>query len=109
MCGRSSKILPIDDPDGLFVKKLSVTDAMYMVRNVTDDEIKLALFGIDGNKAPGLDGFSAQFFKDAWNVVGGEVCRAVKDFFSNGKILKEINATIIYLVPKLATPSKVSD
>ncbi|GKF50923.1 RNA-directed DNA polymerase, eukaryota, reverse transcriptase zinc-binding domain protein, partial [Tanacetum coccineum] len=39
----------------------------------------------------------------------GDVCRAVKDFFQNGKFLKEVNATVISLVPKVATPAKVSD
>ncbi|GKD85571.1 RNA-directed DNA polymerase, eukaryota, reverse transcriptase zinc-binding domain protein, partial [Tanacetum coccineum] len=107
--GKSSKVLPINDPSGLFRKKLSEADALYMVRNISDDEIKKALFDIDGNKAPGPDGFSSQFFKDAWNTVGDDVCRAVKDLFLNGKLLKEINATVISLVPKLASPTKVSD
>nr|GFD60807.1 RNA-directed DNA polymerase, eukaryota, reverse transcriptase zinc-binding domain protein [Tanacetum cinerariifolium] len=78
-----------------FSKVLSNLDAEYMIRSVSGDEIKKALFEIDGNKAPGPDGYSAQFFKDAWNVVGSEVCIAIKDFFKNGKILKEINATVI--------------
>ncbi|GJW33357.1 putative RNA-directed DNA polymerase [Tanacetum coccineum] len=77
----SSNVLPINDPSGLFLKKLSEADALYMVRNVYDDEIKAALFGID----------------------------VVKDFFQNGKLLKEVNAMVISLVPKVATPAKVSD
>ncbi|GJY40434.1 hypothetical protein Tco_0427704, partial [Tanacetum coccineum] len=84
--GKSSKVLSVNDPAGLFLKKLSDVDALYMVRNVSDDEIKRALFDIDGNKAP-----------------------AVKDFFSNGKLLKEVNPTVIFLVPKFATSSKVLD
>ncbi|GKD23408.1 hypothetical protein Tco_1225111 [Tanacetum coccineum] len=57
--GKSSKVLPINDPSGLFHKKLSEADALYMVRNISDDEIKKALFDIDGNKAPSPDGFSS--------------------------------------------------
>nr|GFC91544.1 RNA-directed DNA polymerase, eukaryota, reverse transcriptase zinc-binding domain protein [Tanacetum cinerariifolium] len=83
--------------------------ALNLVRIVSNEEIKLALFDIDGNKALGPDGFSSQFFKDSWSVVGDEVCKAVRDFFSNGNLLKEINATVISLVPKVAAPSKVSD
>ncbi|GJW24413.1 RNA-directed DNA polymerase, eukaryota, reverse transcriptase zinc-binding domain protein, partial [Tanacetum coccineum] len=107
--GMSSEVLPIADPGSLFTKFLPESEALNMIRAVSDDEIKNALFSIDGNKAPGPDGFSAQFFKDAWSVVGIDVCKAVKDFFVNGKLLNEVNATVIALVPKIATPSKVSD
>nr|GEZ28416.1 RNA-directed DNA polymerase, eukaryota, reverse transcriptase zinc-binding domain protein [Tanacetum cinerariifolium] len=107
--GQSSNVIPFYDPDRLFVKKLPVFEALNLVRIVSNEEIKLALFDIDGNKASGPDGFSSQFFKDSWSVVGDDVCKAVRDFFSNGKLLKEINSTIISLVPKVAAPSKVSD
>lgn len=80
-----------------------------MLREVSDDEIKDAMFGIEDEKAPGPDGYSSRFFKAAWGIVGGEVCKAVRDFFQNGKMLKEVNSTIIALVPKVSTPQKVSD
>ncbi|GJR53136.1 hypothetical protein Tco_1403657 [Tanacetum coccineum] len=107
--GMSFEISPIADPGSLFIKFLHESEALNMIRAVSDDEIKNALFSIDGNKAPGPDGFFAQFFQDAWTMVGSDICKAVKDFFVNGKLLKEVNATVIALVPKIATPSKVSD
>nr|GFB58325.1 RNA-directed DNA polymerase, eukaryota, reverse transcriptase zinc-binding domain protein [Tanacetum cinerariifolium] len=107
--GQSLEVLPFLDPDSLFMKKLPAVEALKLVRIVSNEEIKLALFDIDGNKAPGPDGFSSQFFKDSWSVVGDDVCKVVRDFFSNGKLLKEINATVISLVPKVAAPPKVSD
>ncbi|GJW82256.1 RNA-directed DNA polymerase, eukaryota, reverse transcriptase zinc-binding domain protein [Tanacetum coccineum] len=55
------------------------------------------------------DGYTACFFKKAWKVVEKDICDAVKDFFLNGKMLKEINSIIISLVPKMNTPQKVSD
>nr|GFC76264.1 RNA-directed DNA polymerase, eukaryota, reverse transcriptase zinc-binding domain protein [Tanacetum cinerariifolium] len=54
-----SKVHSIKDPSCRFLKKLSCPDALYMVRRVSDEEIKLALFDIDGNEAPGPDGFSS--------------------------------------------------
>ncbi|GJU35720.1 RNA-directed DNA polymerase, eukaryota, reverse transcriptase zinc-binding domain protein, partial [Tanacetum coccineum] len=107
--GQSSKVLPIYNTDTLFSKKLSEGDALYMIRDVSDDEVKRALFDIDNNKAPGPDGYSSQFFKVSWDVVGKEFCKAVKEFFISGKLLKEVNSTVISLVPKLSTPRKVSD
>ncbi|GKA83579.1 RNA-directed DNA polymerase, eukaryota, reverse transcriptase zinc-binding domain protein, partial [Tanacetum coccineum] len=44
-----------------------------------------------------------------WHIVGTDVCKAVKEFFAKGKLLGELNATLITLVPKISTPKKVSD
>ncbi|GJY24271.1 RNA-directed DNA polymerase, eukaryota, reverse transcriptase zinc-binding domain protein [Tanacetum coccineum] len=72
-------------------------------------EIKNAMFDIEDSKAPGPDGYTARFYKSAWSIIGKEVCQTVKDFFLNGKLLGEVNATLISLVPKIPTPDKVSD
>ncbi|GJR26584.1 hypothetical protein Tco_1102816 [Tanacetum coccineum] len=34
------------------------------------------------------------------DVVGGDVCNVVRDFFMNGKLLQEINHTILVMLPK---------
>ena len=44
------------------------------------------------------------FYKKAWNFVGQDVCKAIKEYFSDRKY-----ATFIALVPKLQTPMRVSD
>ncbi|GKE43318.1 putative reverse transcriptase domain, reverse transcriptase zinc-binding domain protein, partial [Tanacetum coccineum] len=80
-----------------------------MVREVTDNEIKEAIFLMGDDKATGLDGFTFAFFKKAWDVVGTDVSNVVRDFFMNGRLLKEINHTIISLVPKVSTPSSIND
>ncbi|GJY57634.1 RNA-directed DNA polymerase, eukaryota, reverse transcriptase zinc-binding domain protein [Tanacetum coccineum] len=45
-------------------------------------------------------GYTTKFFKAAWNVVDQDVYCAVKEFFVTGKILGELNATLISLIPK---------
>ncbi|GKA34928.1 RNA-directed DNA polymerase, eukaryota, reverse transcriptase zinc-binding domain protein [Tanacetum coccineum] len=80
-----------------------------MIIEVSNMEIKEAIFDINDNKAPGPDGFTTKFFKKAWDTVGNDVCKAVKEFFSKGKLLGELNATLITLVPKVSTLHKVSD
>ncbi|GJV03616.1 hypothetical protein Tco_1337185 [Tanacetum coccineum] len=89
--------------DGLFNKVISNQTCLNMVRNVSDKEIKAAMFCIGDDKAPGLDGYTSAFFKKGWDIVGNDVCRAVSDFFNNGQILKEINHTFIALIPKIMT------
>ncbi|GKC78298.1 RNA-directed DNA polymerase, eukaryota, reverse transcriptase zinc-binding domain protein [Tanacetum coccineum] len=58
-------------------------------------------------KAPGPDCFTAMFFKKSWEIMGKDVVDAIQEFFTSGKLLKEINTTIIALVPKLSTPNKL--
>ncbi|XP_071727577.1 uncharacterized protein [Rutidosis leptorrhynchoides] len=91
--------MPIDQ--SMFDSKLSTDVATFMVRPVTDGEIKAAIFDIGDDKASGPDGYTSTFFKKAWDIVKAEVCQAVKDFFNNGQMLKEINHKIISLLPKV--------
>nr|GEZ26176.1 hypothetical protein [Tanacetum cinerariifolium] len=97
------------ESDSLFTKKLNEEEAIWMIREVTDNEIKDAMFNIGDNKAPGPDGFTSSFFKKAWGTVGNDVCKDIREFFSNGKLLGEVNSTVISLVPKIPTPNKVTD
>ena len=76
---------------------------------VTPEEIRLTVFGIDNDKAPGPDGFSSLFFKKAWGIVGTDFCAAVQDFFSSGRLLKQVNHSIIALVPKITNASCPTD
>ncbi|GJV06245.1 hypothetical protein Tco_1343901, partial [Tanacetum coccineum] len=93
----------------LFTTRLDDSDALYMVRNVTQQEVKDALFSMGNDKAPGPDGYTTAFFKEAWGIVADDVTNAVREFFTNGKLLKELNHTIIALIPKVSAPTKVTD
>ncbi|GKD92488.1 RNA-directed DNA polymerase, eukaryota, reverse transcriptase zinc-binding domain protein [Tanacetum coccineum] len=90
-------------------KTISNKDAEAMVKSVSDVEVKAALFDIYDNKSPRPYGYSAKFYKKAWTIIGRDVCNVVKEFFKNGKILGEVNATLITLVPKVGASQKVSD
>ncbi|PWA66317.1 RNA-directed DNA polymerase, eukaryota, Reverse transcriptase zinc-binding domain protein [Artemisia annua] len=99
----------MNNMESLISNKLSSNEAENMVKRVSDEEIRKAMFQIEDNKAPGPDGFSSCFYKKAWGIIEKDVCKAIREFFVTGKLLKEINSTIITLVPKIQTPTKVSD
>ena len=67
------------------------------------------MFSIDDSKAPGPDCFFSRFFKAAWSIIGSDVSEAMVSFFSSGSLLREINCTIIALVPKVPNPGSMHD
>ncbi|KAL0420749.1 UNVERIFIED_CONTAM: hypothetical protein Slati_3097800 [Sesamum latifolium] len=88
---------------------ISEAEALILVQAVTPNEIKLAVFDIDEVKAPGLDGYSSGFFKAAWPIIREEVTRAIMEFFRTGRLLKQVNSTLISLIPKVNTPTVVAE
>ncbi|XP_015956845.1 uncharacterized protein LOC107481144 [Arachis duranensis] len=79
-----------------------VKRATFSIHPVTMEEVKRATFSIHPQSAPGDDGMTAKFFQSFWNILSGDVFRAVKSFFSGGRILKGFNHTQICLIPKIS-------
>ncbi|KAJ0479479.1 putative RNA-directed DNA polymerase [Helianthus annuus] len=67
----------------LFDKKFRNEDANHMARPVTSEEVKLAMFSIGNDKAPGPNGYTAAFYKHAWQIIGPDVSKAIMDFFGS--------------------------
>lgn len=66
---KGEEVESLRDAHSLFSKRLTHAVAMIMIREVHEDEIKEAMFGIGEGTAPGFDGFTSAFFKSAWDVV----------------------------------------
>ena len=101
-----------DQPEDLVVSrgsKLNVDQFGALLAPVTSTEINDVVFNIGNDKAPGPDGYSSLFFKAAWNIVGNDVCDSIKDFFASGRLLKQVNHSVIALIPKSAHASYPSD
>lgn len=80
-----------------------------LLKPVIEAEIYEAVCSIGSNKAPGPDGFSSGFFKSAWTIIKDDLTKAVMDFFKKGRILGEVNAALINLVPKINAPNFAKD
>nr|GEU44862.1 hypothetical protein [Tanacetum cinerariifolium] len=93
----------------LFGVTLDEPTAFDMVHNVSSREVKEAMFSMGNDKSPGPDGYTTAFFKEAWDIVGNDVVKAVGEFLTNGNLLKELNHTVIALIPKVKNPLCVND
>ncbi|KAL0295278.1 UNVERIFIED_CONTAM: hypothetical protein Sangu_2511200 [Sesamum angustifolium] len=100
LLGIEDQTRPVDDEVFHWGPSLTSELASNLYRAVTPAEVKTVIFQISDNKAPDPDSYTSCFFKKAWNIMGDFICRAVMDFFRSGRMLRQLNHTIIALVPK---------
>ncbi|GKA96529.1 zinc knuckle CX2CX4HX4C containing protein [Tanacetum coccineum] len=62
--------------DNLFKTRLHDQIALNMIREVTTQEVKQAMFSMGDDKSPGPDGYTVAFFKEAWEIVATDVTDA---------------------------------
>nr|XP_009611922.1 uncharacterized protein LOC104105365 [Nicotiana tomentosiformis] len=79
------------------------------IQDVTEAEVLQSLKDLLADKAPSIDGFLAEFFKQYWHLIGKEVKKATMQFFQTGKLLKKVNCTTVTLVPKVKNPTFVKE
>ncbi|GJY31531.1 RNA-directed DNA polymerase, eukaryota, reverse transcriptase zinc-binding domain protein [Tanacetum coccineum] len=84
-----------EEDNVLFEKTISLNEANLMIREITEEEIKKALFDIDDNKAPDPNGFTSKFYKKSCQIIRMDFCDAIKEFFSSGKLLGECISKIL--------------
>lgn len=82
----------------------SPCDSQLLLALVSTDEIKNALFDINPNKSPGLDGYGAKFFQAYWPIIENDVVIAIQSFFHHRKLPPSLNHTLIALIPKRPLP-----
>lgn len=72
------------------------------------EEIKSTLFHMQDLKAPGPAGFPILFYKQLWPTIGKDVTKAVISFFRLGSMLREVNRSLIVIIPKITNRTMVN-
>ncbi|XP_060190863.1 uncharacterized protein LOC132620187 [Lycium barbarum] len=80
---------------------LTQEQKIELCKAVTGEEIYKGLCDIGEDKAPGVDGYNACFYKKAWGAIKEDIIQAVQQFFQSGKLLKSFNCTTVTLIPKV--------
>ncbi|RVW16672.1 LINE-1 reverse transcriptase-like [Vitis vinifera] len=88
------------DIEGLQLKSLNHAKAEGLEQPFTEAEIHLALMGMNGDKAPGPDGFTVAFWQFCWEFVKEEIVDVFKEFYEDKSFAKSLNSTFLVLIPK---------
>ncbi|XP_061361919.1 uncharacterized protein LOC133305695, partial [Gastrolobium bilobum] len=88
---------------------LTIVEKRFLFQKPSKEEIKKAVFRMGKFKAPGPDGLNDLFFQSQWDTIGTSVCKMVEEtFYCPGKV-REINGTLICLIPKKDSPENIKD
>ncbi|XP_048620311.1 uncharacterized protein LOC106408459 [Brassica napus] len=71
-------------------------------------EVKLALFAMHPEKAPGPDGMTALFYQKFWDIVKEDLTLMVNKFLFEGVMASGLNDTNICLIPKVTKPNAMA-
>ncbi|GJY88535.1 RNA-directed DNA polymerase, eukaryota [Tanacetum coccineum] len=102
--GKSTASLLADFPN-----QISFEQRSYLESDVTNEEIKKAVWECGIDKAPGPDGFTFGFFRHYWYLVDKEVFEAVRYFFVHIDLPRGCNSSFIALIPKIPDANLVKD
>nr|GFA49167.1 RNA-directed DNA polymerase, eukaryota [Tanacetum cinerariifolium] len=92
-----------------FPTRLNSDQASDLERPVSCDEIRQAVWGCGEDKSPGPDGFTFEFFRKFWDLIGSNFCVAVKWFFDHSSFSRGCNSSFVALIPKNSDPKFVTD
>ncbi|XP_028550676.1 uncharacterized protein LOC110092067, partial [Dendrobium catenatum] len=68
--------------------------------DVTEMEVQKAVFSLGNNRSLGSDGITASFLKFYWEIIKGDVTRAIIHFFCTNTMCESWKETLVVLIPK---------
>lgn len=94
--------IPSDWPNLFAHRSTALNDSLNA--EITEEEVKHALFSIGPLKAPGEDEIPTMFYHKSW-----EAFELIRRCFHIAKISEGLNATLITFILKLINPSSMKD
>jgi hypothetical protein len=83
------------------IPQVSEEENEVLVAPFSEEEVKAAVFDMEHNKAPGPDGFSAEFYQFFWDVVKHDLMSLFNEFHAGRLPIHSLNFGIITLLPKV--------
>nr|XP_016487218.1 PREDICTED: uncharacterized protein LOC107807374 [Nicotiana tabacum] len=80
-----------------------------IIKQPTKDEVKQAVYGLNGESARGHNGINGFFVQAGWDIIGDDVFDMVKDFFNDRGLPRFVTHTNLVLLPKKKEVTTFSD
>ncbi|KAJ9686325.1 hypothetical protein PVL29_015292 [Vitis rotundifolia] len=97
------------DIRGLNLKQISQEEAGILELPFSEEEILMALRDMNGDKAPGPDGFTMAFWQYCWDFVKEEILEMFMEFHEQNSFLRSLNNTFLVLLPKKGGAEDLGD
>lgn len=78
------------------VQRITNEDNENLISEITNEEVKAAVFSMHPVKSPGVDGLNPTFFQTYWNTVGTDVVQFCQNFMRTGELSGDINRTVVF-------------
>jgi hypothetical protein len=82
------------------IVQVSQEENDLIIRPFTCEVIRGAIFQMEYNKAPGPDGFSAEFYQACWEIIKDDLMVLFQEFHDGNLPLYSLNFGTIILLPK---------
>ena len=74
--GRREGTFSLDESRIDDIPQVSGEENGFLTAPFTEEEVRAAVFQMEHNKAPGPDGFPAEFYQNFWDIIKPEIGRA---------------------------------
>ena len=95
--------------DGLDFACIEEEERLSLEKEFTKEEVIQVLREMEGDKAPGPDGFTVAFFHKCWSVVEKDVMDFFDCFQRHSVSERSINASFLTLTPKKCNVVNIKD
>jgi len=95
------------EAQNLDIPQVSPEENDILISPFTESEVRDAVFQMEHNKAPGPDGFSAEFYQVFWGVIKDDLLSLFANFHREALDLHSLNFGIITLIPKVNNAIKI--
>ena len=89
------------------IPQVTQSENEFLTAPFTEKEFRDAVFAMEHNKAPGPDGFPAEFYQKFWDIIKDDLMQMFLDLRAGDLPLYSLSFGVITLVPKVHEANRI--